>query len=179
MKLNRYLEDLGLDWYHLPGNYVSKTSFRERLKRRIYKIKRGFCFMFSALEDRAPDYHDTWESQAFDKRNKEDDEGFCTWEFFSLDYSMALYIYPRLCKFRDEYAHYGTPGCLCHDKDGKQLPGDEGHIKWMEILDKMILAFRYIIVEPSWKDTDELREIQAKIDEGMHLFADYYQCLWW
>ena len=92
---------------------------------------------------------------------------------------LALYIYPRLCKFRDEYAHYGTPGCLCHDENGKQLPGDEGHIKWMEILDKMILAFRYIIVEPSWKDTDELREIQAKIDEGMHLFADYYQCLWY
>ena len=43
----------------------------------------------------------------------------------------------------------------------------------------MILAFRYIIVEPSWKDTEELREIQAKIDEGMHLFADYYQCLWY
>ena len=121
MKLNRYLEELGLTWYDLPGNYVEKTSFKERLKRRIYKIKRGFCFMFSALEDKAPDYHDTWEAQAFDKRNKEDSEGFCGYEFFSLDYSMALYIYPRLCKFREDYAHYGTPGCLCYDENEKQV----------------------------------------------------------
>ena len=179
MKLNRYLEELGLTWYDLPGNYVEKTSFRERLKRRIYKIKRGFCFMFSALEDKAPDYHDTWEAQAFDKRNKEDSEGFCGYEFFSLDYSMALYIYPRLCKFREDYAHYGTPGCLCYDENDKQLPHEESSRRWMEILDKMILAFRYIIKEPEWKDIEECRAINAKIEEGLKLFAEYYCSLWY
>lgn len=179
MKLNRYLEDLGLDWYHLPGNYVSKTSFRERLKRRIYKIKRGFCFMFSALEDRAPDYHDTWEAQAFDIRNKEDNEGFCDYEFFSLDYSMALYIYPRLCRFREKYAHYGVPGCLCYDEEGNHIDTDEASKNWLAILDKMILAFKYIINEPDWKDIEECRAINAKIEEGLKLFGEYYCSLWY
>ena len=30
-------------------------------------------------------------SAGSDIRNKEDEEGFCDYEFFSLDYSMALY----------------------------------------------------------------------------------------
>lgn len=179
MKLNRYLEELGLDWYHLPGNYVKNTSFRERLKRRIYRIKVGFCTMFSSLEDRMPEFNETWESQAFDIRNKEDMEGFCEYEFFSLDYSMALYIYPRLCKFRDDYAHFGTPGCLCYDENQKRLSNEEADIRWMEILDKMILAFRYIIQQPDWKDSEELKEINKTIEEGLHLFADYYNCLWY
>ena len=179
MKLNRYLEELGLTWYDLPGNYVEITSFRERLKRRIYKIKRGFCFMFSSLEDRAPEFDTTWEAHAFDKRNKEDMEGFCDYEFFSLDYSMALYIYPRLCKFREEYANFATPGCLCYDENGKHLSGDESSIRWLGILDKMILAFRYIIKEPEWKDIEECRAINATIEEGLKLFAEYYCSLWY
>ena len=51
MEINRYLKDLGLTWYDLPGNYISKASIKIRLKRRWYKIKRGFCFMFSSIAD--------------------------------------------------------------------------------------------------------------------------------
>ena len=49
----------------------------------------------------------------------------------------------------------------------------------MEILDKMSWSFKSIIIEPTWNTTEELQEINAKIDEGLHLFADYFQCLWW
>ena len=41
-------------------------------------------------------------------RNKEDAEGFCDCEFFSLDYSLALYIYGRLRYFED-HCLYGYP----------------------------------------------------------------------
>lgn len=34
MKNNRYLKELGLTWYDLPGNYISKASIKIRLKRR-------------------------------------------------------------------------------------------------------------------------------------------------
>ena len=178
MKLNKYLKELGLKWEYLPGNYITNISLKMRLQYRLYKLKRGLSYIFSNKIKEIP-RNDFFESQAFDKRNKEDAEGFCETEFFSLDYSLALYIYPRLCKFRDEYAKYGTPGCLCYDKDEKQLPSEESSKRWMEILDKMIWSFKSIIIEPTWNTTEELQEINTKIDEGLHLFADYFQCLWW
>lgn len=148
MKLNKYLKDLGLDWCDLPGNYDGKLH-----NCSINKIEK---------------------SPAADPRNKEDDEGFCKYEFFSLDYSMALYIYPRLCKFRDEYAKFGTPGCFCYNKKGE--PVENGNEKWIKVLDKMILSFKYIIKEPEDIDYKEKDRI---IKKGLFLFAKYYNCLWY
>lgn len=42
-------------------------------------------------------------------RNKEDEEGFSDIEFFSLDYSLAIYIYGRLRYFQD-HCLVGCPG---------------------------------------------------------------------
>lgn len=181
MEMNKWLKELGLTWYDLPGNYIPKTSLKIRLKRRWYKIKRGICFMFSALEDAAPDYDEKYEYQAYDKRNKIDERGFCEYEFFSLDYSMALYIYPRLCEFKEKYAKYGTPGCLCYDEKGNSRDGDEGHKEWMEILNKMIFSFRETIKEnaPDISDREAYKEYNEKIKEGLQLFGEYYYCLWW
>lgn len=113
-------------------------------------------------------------SAGADIRNKEDDEGFCKYEFFSLDYSMALYIYPRLCKFRDEYAKFGTPGCFCYNYKGEHLKN--GDKIWLKTLDKMILAFKYIITDPN--DIDYKRKDKI-IKRGLFLFAQYYHCLWY
>lgn len=148
MKLNKYLKDLGLDWCDLPGNYDGKLH-----NCSINKIEK---------------------SPAADPRNKEDEEGFCKYEFFSLDYSMALYIYPRLCKFRDEYAKFGTPGCFCYNKKGE--PVENGNEKWIKVLNKMILSFKYIIKEPEDIDYKEKDRI---IKKGLFLFAKYYNCLWY
>ena len=148
MKLNKYLKDLGLDWCDLPGNYDGKLH-----NCSINKIEK---------------------SPAADPRNKEDEEGFCKYEFFSLDYSMALYIYPRLCKFIDEYAKFGTPGCFCYNKKGE--PVENGNEKWIKVLDKMILSFKYIIKEPEDIDYKEKDRI---IKKGLFLFAKYYNCLWY
>lgn len=113
-------------------------------------------------------------SAGADIRNKEDEEGFCKYEFFSLDYSMALYIYPRLCKFRDEYAKFGTPGCFCYNHKGEHLKN--GDKIWLKTLDKMILAFKYIITDPN--DIDYKRKDKI-IKRGLFLFAQYYHCLWY
>ena len=183
MKLNKWLKELDLTWYNLPGNYVSKFSLKMKLKHRWYKIKRGFCFAFSSLEDKASEYNNIFEGQAFDIRNKEDKEGFCEYEFFSLDYSMALYIYPRLCEFKERYAKYGTPSSFCIDENGNEIHGEEPHEKWIAELDKMILAFRNIIKEPDCPEgqdyADFWRELNAIEEAGLESFAKYYRCLWW
>ena len=147
MKINKYLKELGLDWYDLPGNYDEKLH-----NCGIKKLEN---------------------SAAADPRNKEDEEGFCKYEFFSLDYSIALYIYPRLCKFRDEYAKLGTPGCFCYNKNNE--PIKDGDKKWLKTLDKMILAFEYIITDP--KDIDYKKKDKI-IRRGLMLFVQYYHCLW-
>lgn len=149
MKNNKYLKELGLTWYDLPGNYVSK------LKRR--KLKK---------------YKESW---AFDERNKENRQGFCEYEFFSLDYSLALYIYPRLCYFKEHYAKIATPACFCYDKNDKAIDGDVANKKWLETLDKIILAFRYIITEPD----EDYKKIDKVIKEGLKLFARHYCSLWY
>lgn len=109
-----------------------------------------------------------------DLRNKENEEGFCGYEFFSLDYSLALYIYPRLCEFRNEYATFGTPAYFCYDVNENEV--ENGNELWLEALDKMILAFKYIILDPAdieWREKDKI------IDEGLKLFAEHYRALWY
>ena len=44
-----------------------------------------------------------------DIRNKDMDEyGFSSYEFFNLDHTFDLLIYPRLCYFK-EYCNFGNP----------------------------------------------------------------------
>ncbi len=44
-----------------------------------------------------------------DKRNQDMEEyGFSTMEFFNLDHTFDLLIYPRLCYYRD-YCNFGHP----------------------------------------------------------------------
>lgn len=114
---------------------------------------------------------------AGDIRNKEDNEGFCSYEFFSLDYSLALYIYPRLCYFKDHYATIATPGCFCYERDGI-TERKNGNQEWIKTIEKMILAFKLIIKKPdNWIENS--KEISDNIEEGLKLFAEYYSCLWY
>lgn len=144
MKNNKYLKELGLKWYDLPGNYNKKLEENERL-----------C-----------------DTPAADIRNKEDKEGFCGYEFFSLDYSLALYIYPRLCFFRDHIATIGTPGCFSSITDTNKT---EGSNLWQEIVGKMCEAFKLIITG----EAEENGIAAYKVREGLHLFAEYYSNLWY
>lgn len=114
-------------------------------------------------------------------------------ETWCLDKTLAMYIIPRLKKFKE--ISYGYP----NHEDIDSLE------KWNDILDKMILAFEYSIdLDEYWIDNPEYdymiytsnddskiceKIIENKnaedkrrlvvINEGLELFAKYYLGLWW
>lgn len=121
------------------------------------------------------------EKAASDPRNEEDEEGFCDYEFFSLDYTMSLYIYSKLCYFKEHYAHIATPGRLTShsystSEEKRREQSAAAHDKWISILDKMIQAFRIQIegYREGYEGID-----REKVREGMQLFIEYYGCLWY
>ncbi len=79
-----------------------------------------------------------------------------TW---NLDKTVSEFVLPRLKRFKE--LNDGTPGTLQEEE-------------WLEIIDKMILAFEL----HSKKDIGT-SEHQNEIKEGLSLFAEYYECLWW
>lgn len=154
MKINKYLKELGLDWYDMPGIYDEKLN----------------------------DVDSLCDKAAADPRNEEDEEGFCSYEFFSLDYTLSLFIYSRLCYYREYIADICTPGCLCtypnsyYTLEEREYYSKVAHNKWLSIVDKMILAFKLKItgIREGFEGVD-----RAAVQEGMHLFAEYYDCLWY
>lgn len=148
MKINKYLKELGYNWYDLPGNY-----------RKELKDNNKLC-----------------NSPAADPRSKINETGFSVYEFFSLDHTLALYIYPRLCYFRDNIMDMATPGCFCSmgtNKEASKL----GHEIWKEKVNKMCEAFRLLLDKNTQDGYESIN--QQKINEGLHLFAEYFQCLWY
>lgn len=154
MKINKYLKELGLEWYDMPGVYDEKLSKSDEFDS----------------------------AAAADPRNEYDEEGFCGYEFFSLDYTLSLYIYSKLCYFREHIANFGTPGCLTpHNnwnstEEEREKRSKAAHDKWLSILDKIILAFRIKIEGPreGYEGID-----RERVREGMQLFVEYYDCLWY
>jgi hypothetical protein len=95
-------------------------------------------------------------------------------ECWNLDATLSALILPRLIHFRDNRC--GTPGCLFeYDEKGNILNEEEGCQKWEKILDKMIWAFYLYISVDSLYWTEEQKQ---QINEGLKLFAEYFQSLW-
>lgn len=95
-------------------------------------------------------------------------------ECWNLDATLSALILPRLIHFRDN--HCGAPGCLFeYDEEGNILNEEEGCQKWERILDKMIWAFYLYISADSLYRTEEQKQ---QINEGLKLFAQYFQSLW-
>lgn len=102
-------------------------------------------------------------------------------ETWSLDYTIAKFVLPRLEYFKR--VNNGYPG-----RDEMDTPE-----KWDAALDKMINSFRIIVSSGCdfayGLDRDDyldrqsyLEAIDAKtteIQEGLMLFAKWYQHLWW
>lgn len=79
-----------------------------------------------------------------------------TW---SLDYSLAKLIWPRLRLFREH--NMGHPYGMTEEE-------------WLLKLDCMIRAFVYLADESRWKDI----KWPPYVQEGLNLFAEYYGSLW-
>jgi hypothetical protein len=114
------------------------------------------------------------EKQAFKKQKEK--YGFDERECWNLDITLAAYIYPRLKVFK-EMNHISRPFSL---KDGDE---------WEQIIDKMLWSFEQIIqgyakmleithYDDSKKDSKEIDEYFNKINDGLFLFAKYFQDLW-
>lgn len=80
---------------------------------------------------------------------------------FSLDYSLAKIIAPRLKRFKEV-----TIG----------VPLDMKEQEWNDKLDKMIAAFEFAGSEDRWSAKPEDFK---KHGEGIKLFAEHYWQLWW
>lgn len=105
-------------------------------------------------------------------RNIPDEEGFVSQEFFSLDYSLALYIYGRLRYFQDN--------CLVG------YPMGMTEEEWGSILKKMIKAFKLYCVheDRDMRISEQERKTRSKnrqkqINYGMRLFIKYFSHLWY
>lgn len=87
--------------------------------------------------------------------------GFDDTEHWNLDNSIASYIYPRLKKFREDPLGY---------------PSDLSEKEWHEILGKMMHSFEHFTSGKNF-DQNASKEIE-KVQEGLNLFAKYYNSLW-
>ena len=91
-------------------------------------------------------------------------------ECWSLDYTLAKLILPRLQKYI-EINEYGYP------------LGLNNHEEWHEIVNKMIFTFDVIankkdisVKNKNWLEL-ELAQTE-KVQEGLDLFAKYFRNLW-
>lgn len=149
MKINKYLEELGLIQMDMPGYYNPEE---------INEENKGL--------------------PGADCRNQEDEQGFCSYEFFNLDYTLNLFVYSKLCYYREHIAELVTPGRFCANFSSEKSEEQEKMPQklWLEILDQIIEGFKIAIVGL----TEGQEGIdQFKIDRARHLLAEYWDCLWY
>ena len=90
--------------------------------------------------------------------------GFDDTETWNLDRSIALFILPRLKRFKEV-----TNGC----------PGYTTERKWKKTLDKMIFAFEFICDGGKWYSPESHKKDLKKYKEGFRLFYENFEHLWW
>lgn len=96
------------------------------------------------------------------------ERGFDDSETWSLRDTIGNFTLPRLKRFREiTPTHSDTP----------EYPGELSRTEWLEILDKMIIAFELLVRDKGSFILNEEEEKQYK--EGMDLFHEYFLGLWW
>ena len=103
------------------------------------------------------------DEKEIDPRYEEDEEGFTSSEFWSLDFTLACYVYSHLCYFRDNCL-VGYPAYMTFEQ-------------WQAIINKMIKAFELYI-----KPDNEIipsKNKQKQMNYGMKLFIKYFGHLWY
>lgn len=116
----------------------------------------------------------------------EEEHGFNFEDTWNLDYSIACFVLPRLCYYRDNIesvpcSTYNTHSIVT-DIDNMEIN------KWKNILNKMIEAFYFTIIFDKDLDSETINnedkynsimnERSVKIKDGLKLFAEYFNDLW-
>lgn len=101
-----------------------------------------------------------------------DKRGFDNTELWSLDFSIAKFILPRLKEFRKvcNGAPYGGEDCKFETTEDNFMTVQG----WKDCLQKMIDAFQLIVDYDAWGD-DRKQEI---VEEGLDVFRKYFHNLW-
>lgn len=82
-------------------------------------------------------------------------------ELWSLDYSLAKLILPRLKEFV-KYSH----GC----------PQDQEEKDWQHILNEMVYAMQFMASKERWACDD--KKIWERVNAGLELFGKHFGSLW-
>lgn len=117
----------------------------------------------------------------FDKRHplwwwQRRTRGFDDRELWSLDYTIAKFVYPRLRAFREQ-----SPVTPCISINPEQAPTKEewaaADKEWDAIMDEMVEGFRLMAEESACWDGDPVS--LAKVDQSLDLFREWFHGLWW
>lgn len=138
---------------------------------------------YDIFSDKSASEEDKETSKKF--KNEHD---FVPSDVWNLDYTLACFILPRLCYFRDMTD--SIPNCIYTDiwmKSDKKLDSDTedklAQERWNNILDDMIEAFYLYILEdrdlPINSDDKTITfERNKQIEKGLNLFRKYFTMLW-
>lgn len=96
--------------------------------------------------------------------------GFDYRDTWSLDYSIAKWILPRLRYLRENT--HGYPGQFSEELG---YEGD-GEKEWDRILGEMVFAFEVAVRDDMVDDISD--EDWARAENGLKLFAEYFHHLW-
>jgi hypothetical protein len=88
--------------------------------------------------------------------------GCCDDETWSLDYSIAKLILPRLIRFKE--LNNGHPISMTRSE-------------WDNKLDRMIATFEFLGSEERWERFEQKK--RDEVQDGLNDFAKYYLDLWW
>lgn len=93
--------------------------------------------------------------------------GFADDETWSLDYTLAKWIIPRLKRFK-------RIGCI-------SVPSGLTQKEWEGITQKILHTFCLVEKDDGARDFlyDNTKKGQKEYDEGMKLFSKYFLHLWW
>ena len=87
------------------------------------------------------------------------------WDCWDAQHTLSLIILPLLIEFKEKTNGY---------------PIDLTEKGWNDILDKMIFSFTEVLEDRMWKiPTEELKEYNTKVQEGLDLFGKHFRSLWW
>lgn len=88
------------------------------------------------------------------------ERGWTDQDTWSLDYTIAKFVYPRLVRFKE----------LC-----KGFPYGETEKSWNAKLDKMIRTFE-LVSRGAWDLSNKEYE---EVKSGLKLFSEHFLNLWW
>jgi len=93
--------------------------------------------------------------------------GYSIRELWSLDYTLAEYILPRLIQFKEN----NNMSYPCAFKDSEE---------WHKVIDEMIWSFDFIVNDRDLecKGGKDIIKSYKKVQKGLNLFGKHFMHLW-